>query len=78
MKPIRMCISCRDNFEQNSLIRLQCKNKELSLFNANGRSFYICTNCIDNTINTSKALKRVCKNNKKYEIDLKEILVNVR
>ena len=78
MKPIRMCISCRDRFEQNLLIRLQCKDKKLSLFDYQGRSFYICNNCLKDTNKISKSLKRVCKNNKKYEIDLKEILVNVR
>ena len=78
MKPIRMCITCRGRFEQNLLIRLQCKDKELSLFNNEGRSLYICSNCLEDTNKISKSLKRVCKNNNKYEIDLKEILVNVR
>jgi predicted RNA-binding protein YlxR (DUF448 family) len=78
MKPIRMCITCRGRFEQNLLIRLQCKDKKLSLFNNEGRSFYICSNCLEDTNKISKSLKRVCKNNNKYEIDLKEILVNVR
>ena len=78
MKPIRMCISCRCKFEQNLLVRLQCKDKQLSLFNGIGRSFYLCKDCITDANKISKALKRACKNNKKYEIDLKEILVNVR
>jgi predicted RNA-binding protein YlxR (DUF448 family) len=78
MKPIRMCISCRARVEQSLLIRLQCKDKKLSLFDGNGRSFYLCEDCLTNTKKVDKALKRACKNNKKYEIDLKEILVNVR
>jgi len=78
MNPIRMCISCRERFEQNILIRLQCKDKNLSLFDGNGRSFYICTNCSMDVKKIHKALCRQCKNNKKYEIDLKEILVDVR
>ena len=78
MKPIRMCISCRGKFEQNLLTRLQCKDKKLLKLDGNGRSFYICNTCLKDTNKISKALKRACKNNKKYEIDLKEILVNVR
>jgi predicted RNA-binding protein YlxR (DUF448 family) len=78
MKPIRMCISCRGRFEQNRLTRFQCKDKKLSLFTGVGRSMYLCKNCIEDTNKLSKSLKRACKNNKKYEIDLKEILVNVR
>ena len=78
MKPIRMCVSCRVRFAQNILIRLQCKEKVLSLFSGNGRSFYLCKLCLENENKLYKALCRQCKNNKKYPMDLKEILVDVR
>ena len=78
MKPIRMCVSCRERFEQIFLIRLQCIEKNLFLYEGKGRSFYLCGNCIDSSNKIHSALCRQCKNNKKYELDLKEILINVR
>ncbi len=89
-KPIRMCITCRQRLGKSELLRLQCKNKKLVLFNGDGRSFYICHECIevgllsqtDQTKRLEKKIKsslcRECKNTEDYMFQLKEILTDVR
>jgi len=91
-KPLRMCITCRVRLEKSKLLRLQCKNKKLVRFSGDGRSFYICNECIDNGLKQNlnlqknnilekkieKALYRECKNKDDYIFQLKEILTDVR
>lgn len=45
-KPIRMCILCRQRFEQNLLLRFQVNNEKIIEFTQRGRSFYICEECL--------------------------------
>ncbi len=60
--PIRMCINCRKRDLQSSLIRLQCKDKEIIYHTNIGRSFYICHACFDEKDKKLlKALSRACK-----------------
>jgi len=73
-KPIRMCICCKARFEQTSLIRLQCIDKQLTTFQKSGRSFYLCQGCCDNTKRVLNSIYRQCKNKADYEIQLKEIV----
>lgn len=87
-RPIRTCIICRGKFPQNELLRLKCEDKKLVPFDHNGRSFYICSDCLsifENSQNNQKDLKkiekalfRVCKNQDDYLGQLKEILTHVR
>ncbi len=87
-KPIRSCVVCRNKFPQNELFRLMCKDKKLVPFNNNGRSFYICKDCvavIENTQNNQKDYKKLervlfaqCRNKDDYIGQLKEILTHVR
>ena len=87
-KPIRTCVVCREKFQQNTMLRLKCEDKKLVPFDYNGRSFYICTDCVsilehsqDNQKDykkLEKALFRVCKNKDDYIGQLKEILTHVR
>jgi predicted RNA-binding protein YlxR (DUF448 family) len=44
---IRMCIGCRERFEQKTLKRFKCENRQILRFDGVGRSFYICENCIN-------------------------------
>jgi len=55
--PIRMCVICRNRFPQKELIRLQCKDNQLISFRGEGRSFYVCNNCIK----TKKFIKFISK-----------------
>jgi predicted RNA-binding protein YlxR (DUF448 family) len=73
-KPIRMCISCRERFEQSELIRLKCQDKKIIPYDKSGRSFYICANCIQQEKKTNKNLISICKNRDDYYLQLKGIL----
>jgi len=46
-KPIRMCIACRKREKQQELIRLQKDQGNLIRYSGKGRSFYICTKCLE-------------------------------
>lgn len=74
--PIRMCVVCRERFEQKQLIRLQYRDLKLSLFNGQGRSFYICKNCQNNP-KLFNSITRVCKIDKKHKEILQESLKEI-
>ncbi len=42
-----MCIVCRKRFLQTELKRLQYIDGKLTKFTKSGRSFYLCTECLD-------------------------------
>ncbi len=73
-QPIRTCVSCRKAKVQKELIRFQCINKNLTAFSGNGRSFYLCNDCVENKTKCEKALFRQCKNKDNYFEQLKEIV----
>jgi len=75
---IRTCVVCRKKMAQKLLIRLQCKDKKLTSFTGNGRSFYLCNDCLENESKLEKALYRNCKNKDEYIVQLREILANGR
>ncbi len=77
-KPIRMCISCRKRESQDSLVRLQCTDGSLEVYKMNGRSFYLCRNCIDEEKKVLKSLMRQCKSGDKDKLmnKLKEIITD--
>jgi len=62
-KPIRMCVVCRNRFLQEELKRLQCKKGELLEFSKEGRSFYVCNECVK-TKNFIKYISKICNTNK--------------
>jgi predicted RNA-binding protein YlxR (DUF448 family) len=79
-QPTRMCISCRDRQTQKSLLRLQCSEGELKSFSGIGRSFYLCTKCLNDKKKTLKSLMRICKTKDKEKMTnkLKEIIAYER
>ena len=78
--PTRMCVSCRKREAQAKLLRLRCEDGELRSFNGVGRSFYLCSTCLDDEKKISKVLMRQCRNNKKekHMNKLKEIITDDR
>jgi len=78
--PIRMCVSCRNRYEQNTLLRLQCIDGSLESFNGNSRSFYICKLCLEEDKKTTKSLMRQCRSSDKEKLinRLKEIITDGR
>lgn len=80
-EPIRMCVSCRERFSQNELLRLQYDKmtKKIERFSGQGRSFYICGTCL-NDDKLYKSFCKVCRTSKEESQllvkALKETLVN--
>ena len=72
---IRMCVVCRSRLLQNEMLRLQCKNQEIIRFSGEGRSFYICNECISNPKKINGLIKRY-RQNPEYINDLIESLQN--
>jgi len=77
-QPTRMCISCRKREAQKNLIRLQCKDGSLEVYKMNGRSFYLCKNCIKEEKKVLKSLMRQCRSGEKDKLmnKLKEIITD--
>ncbi len=71
--PIRMCIQCRQRIEQSHLIRLQCKDKQVQLFDGIGRSLYVCAACIENP-KLVKQLAGRCKGGKDSQDNIRKVL----
>ena len=78
--PTRMCISCRDRHEQNTLMRLQCIDGSLESFQGSKRSFYLCKDCLGQEKKVIKALMRQCRggDRDKFMKKLKEIITDDR
>jgi len=79
-QPVRMCISCREREPKNELLRLQYIDDLLQTFMGNGRSFYLCKNCISQEKKVSKALMRQCRSGDRDKLmnKLKEIITDDR
>lgn len=79
--PVRMCVSCRIRFVQNSLYRLSTHHNELTFYDGIGRSIYLCSSCLLDTkkekkINNILQNKFKVKHYSKILILLKEKAVN--
>ncbi|WP_297939047.1 hypothetical protein [uncultured Campylobacter sp.] len=78
--PIRTCVVCKKRFEQQILRRYRLINSSLFFGNGNGRSFYLCEECLkkDEKI-LKKSLGRVAGSfiaTLQNGQNLKEILLN--
>jgi len=79
-KPTRMCISCRGKSSQDELLRFQYFNGSLERFLGQGRSFYLCRDCISQEKKVSRSLMRQCRSGEKDKLmnRLKEIIADDR
>jgi predicted RNA-binding protein YlxR (DUF448 family) len=79
-QPTRMCISCRVRDAQNRLTRLQCFDGSLKFYSGSGRSFYICSDCLNQEKLALRAFMRQCRsgNKEKFMNKLKEIIADDR
>ncbi len=77
---VRMCISCRGRNIQSDMQRFQCVDGILKPFDGNGRTFYLCDNCLSDEKKLLKALMRQCKSGDKEKLmnKLKEIITDDR
>jgi uncharacterized protein len=78
--PTRMCISCRQRDTQEKLLRIQCIDGQIEVFQNSGRSFYLCHACLNEEKKISKALMRQCRSGDKDKLmnKLKEIITDDR
>jgi predicted RNA-binding protein YlxR (DUF448 family) len=69
-KPVRMCIVCRKRLFQNELKRFQCRQNRLTPFTGEGRSYYVCSECINDKklVNYISKLCKITKEKAKEEI----------
>lgn len=77
--PIRMCIVCKNRFEQKSLYRFQIQKGEIVSKIQFGRSLYICNQCIFcEEKDLQKTFSKVYKDfhTKISQENLKEIFLN--
>jgi predicted RNA-binding protein YlxR (DUF448 family) len=75
-QPIRMCVSCRSRYPQNTLIRLKLEGKDVIAFNGMGRSFYLCDICSKNEKKIKGLTKRFKQDEERFVKLLKELIKN--
>ena len=75
-QPIRMCISCRSRNPQHTMIRLKQFDKKIVVFDGNGRSIYVCCECIKNEKKVKGLVKRFKQNEEHFTKLLKELMNN--
>lgn len=77
--PIRTCVLCRLKFSQSALYRYRYNGTNLEYGKGNGRSFYLCDDCLkkDEKI-VKKILLRQTKGANLEVSSLKEIFLDVK
>lgn len=73
-QPTRMCIACRSRHPQNTLIRLKLSGKEVVVYDGQGRSLYLCNDCVKNEKKVKGLVKRFKQNKEQFTKLLKELL----
>jgi predicted RNA-binding protein YlxR (DUF448 family) len=71
-----MCIACRSRHPQSTLIRLRQDGKEVIAFNGEGRSFYLCGDCVKNEKKVKGLVKRFNQDAERFTKLLKELMNN--
>ncbi len=72
-EPIRMCIACKQRASQHTLIRLHHKETGIVPYNGYGRSFYLCSLCVQD----QKKKKGLAKRFKIEEADVDKLLKEI-
>jgi len=73
-QPTRMCIACRSRHPQNTLIRLKLSGKDVVVYDGQGRSFYLCADCVKNEKKVKGLVKRFKQDKERFIKLLKELL----
>lgn len=73
-KQTRMCVKCRCKFHQKELLRLQSDSVSLYKFSGEGRSFYVCGECLEHpkTLQVIQKINKL-KPSENHALRLKEI-----
>jgi len=75
-QPIRMCITCRNRYPQNALIRLKQEGSYIIKSDGFGRSFYLCAECSVNEKKIKGLMKRFNQDKEYFIKLLKELIKN--
>ncbi|RDU65345.1 DUF448 domain-containing protein [Helicobacter didelphidarum] len=67
-----MCITCRERSLQKNLIRFKFSESRLELYDGNGRSFYMCSECL-HTKKGCNSLKKIVTKIQNLQEQLEEI-----
>ena len=73
-QPTRMCIACRSRHPQNTLIRVKLSGKDVVVYDGQGRSFYLCADCVKNEKKVKGLVKRFKQDKERFIKLLKELL----
>ncbi len=73
---IRMCIVCKQRFEQKKLFRFWLENGAAILNSKKGRSLYMCENCLKTNDFKTKKKTLARYGVKNSEQELKEMFLN--
>jgi len=76
-QPIRMCLACRSRHPQNTLIRLKQSGNDVVVHNGEGRSFYLCIDCVKNEKKVKGLVKRFKQDEERFVKLLTELALNV-
>jgi len=75
-QPIRMCLSCRQRKLRKSMVRLEQEGQDIFAYRGQGRSFYICRECINNEKKIKGLTKRFKQDRERFIKFLKELVKN--
>ncbi len=76
-QPIRMCITCRSRHPQNTLIRVKHMCNEVVAYDGQGRSFYLCLDCVKNEKKVKGLVKRFKQDAERFVKLLTELALKV-
>lgn len=71
-KSVRMCFACRQRDLQKNLMRFKVLDFALQFYDGNGRSFYLCCQCLSQR-KTHKIIKRIVKKANNLQEQIEEI-----
>ena len=75
-KPIRMCIACRQRASKDILLRFQLKDNQIVFYTGEGRSMYLCLDCVKNPKKIQSLPKRLDVDEALFAKFLKESMNN--
>lgn len=61
-----MCLTCRNKYPQNTLIRLKQEGEDIIASDGSGRSFYLCDICSTNEKKIKGLVKRFKQNETQF------------
>lgn len=72
---IRMCVLCRTREVQKKLTRFKVVQGEITAFDGNGRSLYLCSNCLahEGLVARLSKLKNITQTRDQIQLRIEEL-----